>query len=395
MNDLPVDQSIFYRSAHPHQRRGLRPIVTSMHRWFGLFAAVWLFGIALTGSLISFNNELDSALNPDLFAANGRGPVAPLLADAVRRAGTGKIDYVLYHRATPGLVSIGLTAATGERIERFYDSGNGTVNGERPSGTIGLGPRELMRTVYRLHYSFLGGRALEIFLGLVALGWAITQLFALLIAFTSRVRWRDSFRVRRAASSHKRNFDLHRSLGLWLYPVTLMLAISGVYMNLPDQFTTAVAGVASVEGRYTPSDQPLTPPRLSMADAAARFDAIAVPHAVTSFSFNDQAGQYRARMQDARDISDNGQRIVWISGADGRIISDRHETEGAAGDTFLAWQFPLHSGRALGMAGRILIALTGMVICISIVTGVLIWRKKRLQRSRVIRRPTLRHPARR
>lgn len=398
VNDQPVNQTMFRTSisAPARTRRQTRAAITSLHRWFGLFAAFWLFGIALTGSLIAFNGELDSALNPDLFSASGKGPVAPLLADAARRVdqgkagtgkgGAGKIDFLRYHHDVPGLVSIGLTDANGERFERLYDSGTARLNGERLTSALGLGPRDLMRTIYRLHYSFLGGRVLEIFLGLVALGWAVTQLLALMIAFTSRRRWRDSFRVRRGATAHKRNFDLHRSLGLWLYPVTLTLAVSGVYLNLPDEFTAAVSGVATVEGRFAPQPAqapPTATPRLTMADASARFDAIAAPLAVTSFSYNDKAAQYRARMLDARDVSDNGQRIVWISAADGRVVSDKHEMYGGAGDSFIAWQFPLHSGRALGLAGRILISLTGVVICISIITGILIWWKKRRQRQRM------------
>jgi len=162
-----------------------------------------------------------------------------------------------------------------------------------------------------------------------------------------------------------------------------MLAVTGIYLNLPEQFAAAVASVAPVEGRFEPSVAGgLSAPQLTMADAALRFDGIAAPYSVTSFSFNDEAGLYRARMRDARDISDNGQRIVWLSGQTGTIVSDRHETEGSADDKILVWQFPLHSGRALGLAGRILIAFAGLVICFSIVTGLLIWLKKTQQRKR-------------
>lgn len=381
----PVGVPAHLPIAGPAPSRRWRNAITDLHRWFGLFAALWLFGIALSGSLIAFDRELDGWLNPDLFAASGEGPMAPLLADAQGRAGAGRILFVVKATDGSGLVTIGIKSDTGERRELFYDSGSGQLNGVRAAERNGLDSRAFMPTVYRLHYSFLGGEALQTFLGLVALGWAITHLLALAIAFTSSARWRDSFRVRAGARGHKRNFDLHRALALWLYPVTLMLAVSGVYLNLPDPFTAAVASVARVEGRFEPP--PVTAPgvRLSLTAAAARFDAIAAPHRVTSFSLDAAAGLYRARMRDARDISDNGQRIVWISGRDGRIVSDRHETQGPAGDRFLAWQFPLHSGRALGLPGRILIAFTGLVICTSIVTGLLIWWKKRGQRRRVRR----------
>lgn len=71
--------------------------------------------------------------------------------------------------------------------------------------------------------------------------------------------------------------------------------------------------------------------------AAERFAQIAAPFPVTSFSYNEASVLYRARLRSARDIADNGQRIVWISGANGQIIFDRNETDGSAGDQFIAW----------------------------------------------------------
>lgn len=45
-------------------------------------------------------------------------------------------------------------------------------------------------------------------------------------------------------------------------------------------------------------------------------------------------------------------------------------------------QFPLHSGRILGMPGRILVSLLGLVVAMLSLTGIVIWAKKR--RSRVL-----------
>lgn len=370
-------------SKHLTGTRPLRAAITTLHRWFGLVAAVWLFGIALSGSIIAFHGEIDRALNPDFFRASGQGPVAPLLADAERRHPGGEVRTVLYEHEVPGLVSLGVRTADDRRLQLYYDSGTGRLNGVR-SDDNGLSRRALVGTVYRFHYSFLGGEALEWFLGLVALGWALTQLLALGIGFTSLARWRDSFRIRRGTHGHKRNFDLHRALSLWLYPLTLMLAVSGIYFNWPDAFKDTVAAVSPVTPTFdavTTTGAPVAP-RLSMADAGGRFAALAAPHPVTSFSYNETAGAYRARTRDARDISDNGQRILWISAQDGQVLHDRHETMGSAGDVFLAWQFPLHSGRALGLGGRALIAFAGLVIMTAIVTGLLVWAKKRKQRRR-------------
>jgi uncharacterized iron-regulated membrane protein len=49
-------------------------------------------------------------------------------------------------------------------------------------------------------------------------------------------------------------------------------------------------------------------------------------------------------------------------------------------------QFPMHSGRILGLPGRILISAMGLVVAALSVTGVVIWWRKR--RARVKSRET-------
>jgi uncharacterized iron-regulated membrane protein len=52
-------------------------------------------------------------------------------------------------------------------------------------------------------------------------------------------------------------------------------------------------------------------------------------------------------------------------------------------------QFPLHSGRIIGMPGRILVSLLGLVVAMLSLTGVVIWAKKR--RSRVLSKQSSRN----
>jgi uncharacterized iron-regulated membrane protein len=54
---------------------------------------------------------------------------------------------------------------------------------------------------------------------------------------------------------------------------------------------------------------------------------------------------------------------------------------GSAGDIFMQAMFPLHSGRILGVPGRVLMSLMGVAIATFSVTGVLIWLRKRRARA--------------
>jgi len=49
---------------------------------------------------------------------------------------------------------------------------------------------------------------------------------------------------------------------------------------------------------------------------------------------------------------------------------------------FLQAMFPLHSGRIIGVAGRVLMSVLGLAVAVLSVTGVLIWARKR--RARVL-----------
>jgi uncharacterized iron-regulated membrane protein len=55
--------------------------------------------------------------------------------------------------------------------------------------------------------------------------------------------------------------------------------------------------------------------------------------------------------------------------------------KGAAGDIFMQAQFPLHSGRILGVTGRVLISAMGLIVATLSVTGIVIWARKRAARS--------------
>jgi hypothetical protein len=55
-------------------------------------------------------------------------------------------------------------------------------------------------------------------------------------------------------------------------------------------------------------------------------------------------------------------------------------------DIFLQAQFPLHSGRILGLPGRIFVSATGLLVPMLSVTGITIWQKKRLARIKLLGR---------
>ena len=61
-------------------------------------------------------------------------------------------------------------------------------------------------------------------------------------------------------------------------------------------------------------------------------------------------------------------------------VQDRQHRR-TAGDTFLAWQWPLHSGEAFGWAGRLLVCAAGLPPLVLSVTGYTVWQARRRARQ--------------
>lgn len=68
---------------------------------------------------------------------------------------------------------------------------------------------------------------------------------------------------------------------------------------------------------------------------------------------------------------------MYCDSMDERYLGDRQPWKGTVADIFLQAQFLLHSGRIIGLLGRILISAMGIVVAMLSITGLIIrWRKR-------------------
>jgi iron complex outermembrane receptor protein len=95
-------------------------------------------------------------------------------------------------------------------------------------------------------------------------------------------------------------------------------------------------------------------------------------------------GVYSVRLLPHDDDGESGlgPTRLFIDDQDGHVVATDIPGAGTAGDVFIQAQFPLHSGRLAGIYGRVAIAVTGLVVAMLSVTGVLIWWRKRRRLAR-------------
>jgi uncharacterized iron-regulated membrane protein len=397
----------------------MRAVLVLLHRWFGLGVAVFLFISGATGAIISWDHELDAALNPTLFHANSAnsgnpGTVAGTpkpgleLANIVEaREPKLRVTYVM-NESEPGhtssmMIEPRLDPATGKPYELSYnqiavDPVTAEIQGKRMWGAISLSPENLLPFLYKLHYTMhlpeVGGIELGIWLmGIIGIVWALDCFIALWLSFPNWKSWRKSFAFRWKDGGHKLNFDLHRSGGVWVWGLLLILAVTSVSMNLNNQVMTPVIKMFSTvtptafDTRTPVAPDKVVEPKMSreqitklaVEEGKRRgFDAPA-----GGVFYSSMFGLYGVGFFEAgNDHGDVGLGNAWLyfDAATGAPAGTRIPGTGSAGDLFIQAQFPLHSGRILGLPGRIFISFMGALVAMLSVTGVVIWMRKRKAR---------------
>ncbi|MGA0610255.1 PepSY-associated TM helix domain-containing protein [Caldimonas sp. KR1-144] len=388
----------------------MRRALVLVHRWFGLAAAAFLFVAGLTGAVISWDHELDGWLNPQFFEARSEGPAKPTLELAAQVEAADARVRVTYLplNVEPGH-ALGMSVAprvdpkTGALFEPGYnqvavDPATGEVQGRREWGAISLDRENLLPFLYKLHYSLhlpeFGAFRLGVWLfGLIAIGWVIDCAIALAISFPSPAAWRKSFAFRWRKGGYPLVFDAHRSGGVWLWPLLLIIAITSVSMNLGNEVTRPVVSWFSTlspspfaSRAPAPLNQPVEP-KLGFAQAIALAKDEASRRGWTlpagAVFYSPDFGIYGVGFfEPGNDHGDGGLGNPWLyfDALDGRPAGEVVPGEGSAGDLFMQLQFPLHSGRIAGVAGRALMSVLGLSVATLSVTGVVIWLRKRRAR---------------
>jgi uncharacterized iron-regulated membrane protein len=394
----------------------MRPLLVRLHRWFGLGTAAFLFLAGLTGAVIAWDHELDAALNPSFYRADTAGAPLPALTLAQRLESADPQAEVAYMPLSvePGHTFIvrvqpRIDPRTGEPFALDYnqvamDPVTGTVQGRRMWGAPSLARLNLIPFLYQLHYTlFLPTKAGIDFgvwtMGVVGMIWLLDGFVAIVLAFPNFKSWRKSLAFRVKRGGYALTFDLHRSGGVWLWGLLMVVALTSISMNLGSQ---VVRPVVSLFSTLAPDpfridvSEPATAPALTPAESAAararivaeaaelgRREGIAAPPGgLFAMPSNGTygVGYYAAD----NDHGDAGLGNPWLvmNARTGEVIGRQIPGRGSAGDIFIQAQFPLHSGRIAGLPGRIAISFTGVMVAMLSVTGVLIWLKKARARAK-------------
>ncbi len=358
------------------------------HRWLGLAIAVFVTVAGLTGSAIAFWRELDAWLNPAWFRVEPgpeRLPLSQLVADVRSARPDSRVRGLILPDRPDASLMLMLAADADGADELFVDPYTGALLGARDTDAIGLGAGQLVPFLYRLHYSLKLGRFGEYLLGIAALAWLVATLAGFALARPRRGKWRQALSVKRSAGAPRMLFDLHRATGLLSAVVFVLVAWTGLWWNMDYAVRPALEALLPPTPWYPDTLPDVAPAARDAGLDAALAGARAARPAGEAYLIGllPDKGLYRVVMKQPGEVGLYGRTEVFVS-SDGTVVHVSEPANHRPGDTYATWQLPLHTGQFLGLPGRVMWCIAGLVPFLLSVTGSALWlRRRRLTHRRM------------
>ena len=370
----------------------MRAFIIASHRYAGIAIGLILSLIGISGSLLVFDHTLDEFLAPATVppyatARAGRVPLQLVLEQAqaavAHTAIATRID-IVRQPGSPHVVRFDTRDGSDAPLEVSVAPDSAEVLAVRRWGDYA------MSWLYTLHYTLLAGSTGKNVVGVAGLFLLFFSLSGLYLAWPRRRKWVRVLSVRLNGNTFRRNFDIHRVVGLYLLPISLVTALSGAGLIFYSQVSWLTGAFLPIQERPAPmSVVPVSHDpegrRVISVDQAVKRGQEVVPDGILKRVFlpASPTGSYQLSMNmPGEPWSAYGASSVWVDQYSGEVLATWVAPKLPAGNTVLIWLFPLHNGDALGLPGRWLVCISGWAPALLFGTGVFMWWRKRQLRQK-------------
>jgi uncharacterized iron-regulated membrane protein len=344
----------------------------TIHRWLSLGAAMFWLLQALTGILIVFHWEITDRAISTLHRPTDLAAIEQRIEALVPPGGNGKMS------------AIWTTAGAQDRYNLYFEDGEGTSGSVRIAGdgTVLDAPREdetsLMAFLVGFHHDLLGAWGSWI-VAISGLLLCSNLLLGLTAAWPRRGTWRTALVPTRRGPPGARLYSWHRAVGLWAVVPALAIATTGTMLKFED----GVGALVGAQAVSLPANPAAGPPVGFAAAAKAALGAIPGSSLTQVAWPADDDATYRVRVRAPDEIRRAyGGSVVLVNANDGTVRGVYPIAEAEPARAFMSMLFPIHTGEAGGLIGRLLSIAIGLWLITMIVAGGLLWVKRRTTRTR-------------
>jgi len=369
-----------------------RKFINDLHLWLGIGSGIVLFIVCLTGTILTFENEIVELADKDKYYVKkpvGKEPLnADFLVAKTEQELKGKVVGIEIpqedHKAYA--FSIKNKEEKGRGKTYLIDQYNGEIKGTTESSTAAF-----FTTMMKLHrWLLIEGSAGKIIVGISTIIFTFLVLSGLILWFPKKIRaWKQGFKIKFSANWKRVNHDLHNTLGFYSFILLLVMSLTGLCWSF-EWYRDGMSSLLGDKVFKQRNEKPLpSNPFLAGTNKAELASLLLKTENVLPYE-----GSYRVRFP-----ADSAGSFI-ISKAKSGFLSltaaDKVQFEQYTGEVLKVEKFAdkplneqiassirsLHLGDIFGTFSKILYFISCLIATSLPVTGTLIWINKMKKKSK-------------
>ena len=370
-----------------------KKIAGYLHLWLGLTSGIIVMIIGLTGSIYAFQEELKDVFYADkLFVTPRNTPVRPvseLLATAEKALGKGRKVTRIEIENKPDRAYIFRAVKTNPKkiwYGNYYAYFNNVYIDPYTGAVLDVENTkyEFFQVVLSIHRQLLLGETVGHIISCSAVSMFFIILISGLILWWPK-KWnknnmKNYVTVKWSAKFKKINYDVHRVFGLYAFTTLFIICTTGLIWSY-DWFDNTVQFIAN-------GGHPAKKEKALKSDTTQVLVAGTTDHVWTAAQQDKPAAAYRVTIPQKNTATLNvsiyrkdGNRYdrvqKFYDQYSGKLLDSKSFDEVTRGEQMRLMNYDLHTGSILGIFGKCLACLSGLIAAILPVTGFMIWLNNR------------------
>jgi uncharacterized iron-regulated membrane protein len=360
-------------------------IILKIHLWIGLFAGTIVFIICVTGCIYTFQKEIKLAIYPYYSVKNNENEKLPLqnLLKLYEKQSENKIVQI-YDFTETDRSTILKTSYKDEFFYSFINPYTGKLLKEKALSD------DFFTIVLRIHRNLL----LEKEFGRQIIGWVVIIFAISLITgiimwvpknkkiFKSKKVRKSKFTVKRTSKIKRMIFDLHSVLGFYSSFILIISAVTGLGWTF-SWVDESLYRMVTFEIKE--QEKPLVIDSSTLAYSSldivkAKMDYNQENRHLFVYVFPEKTTQPLKIIVYPNEASYGSSDYFYASPATGKILKTDLDIDKKRGTKFRSLYYDIHTGSILGIWGKILVFIAGLIGASLPITGFILWLNKRKKR---------------
>lgn len=369
-------------------KKTFKKIASQLHLWLGVSSGLVVFIVALTGSILVFEEELEPVIYRKFHVVEAPKGQSPLPLDNLRAAVASRypkqrITRIAIEPHADRTVIFGLVKGKKEKdvFSVAVNPYTGEITDTRQEN------ESFFHIVLQLHrYLCLEdtGKAIT---GVACVMFIVIMITGLVLWWPKRKQTKQRLTIKWGAKFKRLNWDLHAVFGFYVLPFTFLIALTGLvwsYKWVNSMIFLTLDGKPQ-EKREAPANINAANPAPSgiLANIITETDRL-LPHPgriQLTLPQSDSLSITISKVNENASIS-NVVDFLYFDQNDGHLLSKRLYDDETTGMKVRRLVFPIHTGSIWGWPTKILALIVALIAATLPITGVIIWVGRKFKKEK-------------